>query len=133
MTGSGPGERDFRCSHVNYWHSAEAAARVLGVALTRLELRSVEDIEPAFDKLPAGFDRGLMVLPHLITASNRKAIIQLAAGRRIPAVYGVRFFAKDGGLVSYGVDSQICFAAPSAMLIASCAEKKQANFRSRRR
>jgi putative ABC transport system substrate-binding protein len=96
-------------SHVNYWHSAEAAARVLGVGLTRLELRSAEDIEPAFDKLPGSADRGLMVLPHLITASNRKAIIQLAAERRIPAVYGVRFFAKDGGLVSYGVDSQDLF------------------------
>jgi putative ABC transport system substrate-binding protein len=47
--------------------------------------------------------------PHLITASNRKSIIDFASKHRIPAVYGVRFFAKDGGLTSYGVDSQDLF------------------------
>ena len=50
-----------------------------------------------------------MVLPHLITAANRKSIIDFAARHRIPAVYGVRFFANDGGLISYGVDSQDLF------------------------
>jgi ABC-type uncharacterized transport system substrate-binding protein len=96
-------------SHANYWRSAETAARVLGVSLTRLELRSADDITPAFSRLPTGAGGGLMVLPHLIAASNRKLIIELAARQRVPAVYGVRFFAKDGGLVSYGVDSQDLF------------------------
>jgi putative ABC transport system substrate-binding protein len=50
-----------------------------------------------------------MVLPHLVTASNRKLIIELAERHRIPAVYAVRFFARDGGLISYGVDSQDLF------------------------
>jgi len=95
-----------QASHVNYWNSAEAASRVIGVRLTKLEFRTANDIQSILDKLPAGPDQGLMVLPHLITASNRKSIIELAGRRRIPAIYGVRFFAKDGGLVSYGVDSQ---------------------------
>ncbi len=96
-------------THVNYWKSAEAAARVFRVRLTKAEVRSADDIEQAFEKLPAGKEQGLMVLPHLVTASNRKLIIELAKRHRIPAVYAVRFFAKDGGLISYGVDSQDLF------------------------
>ena len=96
-------------AHVKLWNSAEAASRVLGVRLTKAEVRSVDDIEQAFEKLPARKEQGLMVFPHLITASNRKLIIKLAERHRIPAVYAVRFFAKDGGLISYGVDSQELF------------------------
>jgi putative ABC transport system substrate-binding protein len=96
-------------SHQNYWQSAEAAARVLGVGLTKLELRTADDIARGFATLPAAAGQGLTVLPHLITASHRTSIIQLAARQRVPAVYGVRFFAKDGGLISYGVNSQDLF------------------------
>ena len=95
--------------HVNYWNSAEAASRVIGVPLTKMEMRGADDIERAFERLPTGSEQGLIVFPHLITASNRKSIIELAGMHRIPAVYGVRFFAKDGGLISYGVDSQDLF------------------------
>jgi ABC-type uncharacterized transport system substrate-binding protein len=96
-------------SHVNYWNSVEAASRIMGIPATKIEMRSASDIERAFEKLPTGSEQGLIVFPHLITASNRKSIIELAGRHRIPAVYGVRFFAKDGGLISYGVDSQDLF------------------------
>jgi putative ABC transport system substrate-binding protein len=96
-------------SHVNYWNSAQAASRVLGLPLAKLEMRNAEDIGTALQSLKQVPQQGLMVLPHLITASNRKSIIAWSAERRIPAVYGVRFFAKDGGLISYGVDSQDLF------------------------
>src|SRR5262249_48394155 len=40
------------------------------------------------------------------TASRykRKLIIDLTAHDRLPAIYPFRFHAKDGGLVSYGID-----------------------------
>jgi putative ABC transport system substrate-binding protein len=95
--------------HEKLWHSVEAAAPVLNVRLQRLELRSADDIPRAFAALPSAGGAGMIVLPHLVTASNRKAIIELAARQRVPAVYGVRFYANDGGLISYGVDSQDLF------------------------
>ena len=95
--------------HVNYWNSAEAASRVIGVRLTKMEVRGADDIERAFERLPTGSEQGLIVFPHFVTVSNRKSIIGLAGRHRIPAVYGVRFFATDGGLISYGVDSQDLF------------------------
>lgn len=35
---------------------------------------------------------------------RREQIIALAAHYRLPAVYPFHFFARDGGLISYGVD-----------------------------
>jgi putative ABC transport system substrate-binding protein len=96
-------------SHVNYWKSAEAASHVLGIPLTKMEMRSANELKRTLERLPTRPEQGLMVLPHLITASNRKSIIASAGKHQIPAVYGVRFFAKDGGLISYGVDSQDLF------------------------
>jgi putative tryptophan/tyrosine transport system substrate-binding protein len=92
--------------HSRYWNSAEAASRVIGVRLMKMEVRGADDIERAFERLPTGSEQGLIVFPHFITVSHRKSIIGLAGRHRIPAVYGVRFFTTDGGLISYGVDSQ---------------------------
>jgi putative tryptophan/tyrosine transport system substrate-binding protein len=44
------------------------------------------------------------VLPDLFTATNRESIIALAARYRLPAVYPFRYFAADGGLMSYGTE-----------------------------
>jgi putative ABC transport system substrate-binding protein len=35
---------------------------------------------------------------------HREVIIAMAARHRLPAVYPLRFFATDGGLLSYGPD-----------------------------
>jgi putative ABC transport system substrate-binding protein len=35
---------------------------------------------------------------------NRKLFVALAAQHHLPAVYPLRFFAANGGLLSYGVD-----------------------------
>src|SRR5262249_39909771 len=40
----------------------------------------------------------------LFTATNRESIIALAAQYRLPAVYPFRYFAADGGLMSYGTE-----------------------------
>jgi putative ABC transport system substrate-binding protein len=37
--------------------------------------------------------------------SHRKSIITLAAQHRLPAIYPLRIFAIDGGLISYGPDT----------------------------
>jgi putative ABC transport system substrate-binding protein len=45
---------------------------------------------------------GLIVAPHPVTRG--RLIIDLAARHRLPAIYPFGFHAKDGGLVSYGID-----------------------------
>jgi putative ABC transport system substrate-binding protein len=36
--------------------------------------------------------------------AHRRAIVDLAAGHRIPAIYELQNFVEPGGLMSYGVD-----------------------------
>jgi putative ABC transport system substrate-binding protein len=43
-------------------------------------------------------------MPNIFTIAHRAPIILAAAQNNVPAVYSVSYFARDGGLVSYGVD-----------------------------
>ena len=77
------------------------AARTLQVRLVVLNVRTASDIETAFKNLRAD---ALVVGAGAFLVSRRKQIIALAAGYKIPAIYGFREYAEDGGLISYGND-----------------------------
>jgi putative ABC transport system substrate-binding protein len=55
----------------------------------------------AFSREPNG---GLIVLSGPTATARRERIFALAAQHRLPAIYPYRFFATDGGLMSYGPD-----------------------------
>jgi putative tryptophan/tyrosine transport system substrate-binding protein len=46
----------------------------------------------------------LIVLPGPVNNTQRDLIIQSAARFHLPAVYPFKYYAKDGGLLYYGVD-----------------------------
>jgi len=48
---------------------------------------------------------GLIVTGNTLTMVHRELIITLAARHRLPALYALRLFVNDGGLISYGPDS----------------------------
>ena len=48
--------------------------------------------------------RGLVVIPGGFLVAHRASIISAAARNNVPAVYGLFYFARDGGLLSYGPD-----------------------------
>jgi len=47
---------------------------------------------------------GLIVARNGLLIARRDLIIELAARHRLPAVYPLRLFVADGGLISYGPD-----------------------------
>jgi putative ABC transport system substrate-binding protein len=53
-------------------------------------------------QLGGGSNGGLIVNPDAFNTANRAPIISLAARYQLPAIYAYRFFAIDGGLLSYG-------------------------------
>jgi ABC-type uncharacterized transport system substrate-binding protein len=80
-----------------------AAARV-HVDASVFEVRSANDIEAAIGGLAEHPRGGLLVTQDVFNANNRASIIAAAARHRVPAVYPFRFYATEGGLLSYGVD-----------------------------
>ena len=91
--------------NIAFVQAAEAGAKSAGVALTLLDVRkttSLEETLSSFAKEPKG---GLIESFRILgSTSNRKAIIALAERHKLLAVFGYRFFAADGGLMSYGPD-----------------------------
>jgi putative ABC transport system substrate-binding protein len=67
-------------------------------------MRSTDEIETIGGALGRHGATGLLVTPDIFTTAHREQIIALAARYRLPAVYAYRYFATDGGLMSYGMD-----------------------------
>jgi putative ABC transport system substrate-binding protein len=82
----------------------EAAAASVPVTFIRSTVRDTAAIESAIATLAREPGGGLVVMPDVFTASNRKSIITATARHRVPAVYPFRYHATDGGLMSYGPD-----------------------------
>jgi putative tryptophan/tyrosine transport system substrate-binding protein len=89
----------------SYLHAVEAAAPLFSVAATGAPVHHAGDIELAISSLVREPGGGLIVLPDAFTASHLKQIIELAARYRLPAVYAVRDWANEGGLMTYGTDA----------------------------
>jgi putative ABC transport system substrate-binding protein len=47
----------------------------------------------------------MIVTASALTLLHRNLIIALGARHKLPAVYFLRAFVTDGGLISYGIDS----------------------------
>ena len=61
-------------------------------------------IETAIIALGREAGGGLVVITDTFTSGHRAPIILAAARNNVPAVYSLSNFARDGGLLSYGVD-----------------------------
>jgi putative tryptophan/tyrosine transport system substrate-binding protein len=83
---------------------AEAAARVLGMQLQTLEARVPQEIDRAFAAMTRERAGALVVLTDSIFTNQRRQIAELAAERRLPAVYGNSEHAEAGGLVAYSAN-----------------------------
>jgi putative ABC transport system substrate-binding protein len=78
-----------------------AVARKVGIDVDVLEIRQTEDIAPAFSTLKSGV-QVLYVCSDALINANFVRINTLAAGARLPTIYGLRDFLSSGGLLSYG-------------------------------
>jgi putative tryptophan/tyrosine transport system substrate-binding protein len=86
-----------------FFGSIEAAGASIGVQAALFGIRDPSDINLAIDSSRHESSAGLIVLPEPVTGTHRTLIIALAARYRMPAIYPYRFFARDGGLLAYGV------------------------------
>src|SRR5262249_17138483 len=92
-----------------YLQSIDAGTSLLGIESIPIQVHSEADIENVIRKVANEPNSGLFVLPDSHNIVHRKRIIELTAQYRLPAVYYFRYFATDGGLISYGPDEMDLF------------------------
>jgi putative ABC transport system substrate-binding protein len=80
----------------------QIAAPPLGMEVRPIDVREPIEIENGIKALANMPDSGLIITGSAPSAVHRDLIIKLAGQHRLPAVYPYRFYAADGGLVSYG-------------------------------
>ncbi len=73
--------------------------------MTAAGVHNASEIEAALMVFSTEVNCGLMVMPHPVTATNRELILKVTAQFRLPAVYPFRYYVKEGGLMSYGIDT----------------------------
>jgi putative ABC transport system substrate-binding protein len=87
-----------------YLPSLETAARSLKVVPIIAPVHSDVEIETAIVALGREPGGGLVVLAGGLLVAHRASIISAAARNNVPAVYNLSAYARDGGLLFYGVD-----------------------------
>jgi ABC-type uncharacterized transport system substrate-binding protein len=89
---------------IGQFGAVRSVAQSLGVELTPLNVRDTDEIE----RNVAAFARsgnGGMIVTVGGSAVHRGLILTLAARHKLPSVYPYRYYAVDGGLITYGPNS----------------------------
>jgi len=82
----------------------KVAARSLAVEAISAPVRDVSELDSVVAALAREPNAGLIAMPNAFLNVHRTQILSLAERYRLPAAYPFRFFAKLGGLLSFGVD-----------------------------
>ena len=80
-----------------------------GVQIQYIELKAPKDIDPAFSGARKAAADAVVVLTSVVTNTNKKTIVELAARNRLPAIYYTAEWTQNGGLLSYGANFQDLF------------------------
>src|ERR1700730_1518358 len=88
-----------------YDQRVATAARNLGIEIHTSIVHRAGALAPAFLRMEKNHHQGGLRTAAPFMFVYRKAVIDLAAAHRIPAIYEVQPFVEPGGLMSYGVNA----------------------------
>ncbi|TMJ80432.1 MAG: ABC transporter substrate-binding protein [Alphaproteobacteria bacterium] len=91
-------------NHDAFLRVIETTGDSLKVQVSAAGVSDRAGIEQTISALAGQMDRGLAVLPGPVNNTLRESIIQLVARYHVPAIYPFRYYARDGGLLYYGID-----------------------------
>ena len=86
---------------VVWWRETEAAARMLGITLQRVEVQAPGEIEAAYAAIDKGRFDALLVFTDPLIGTERLRRADLAASSRLPVMNTQRMPAELGDLMSY--------------------------------
>jgi putative tryptophan/tyrosine transport system substrate-binding protein len=82
----------------------QAVAPLLSLEVRPIDARDESEIERGITAFARSSNGALIVTAATLTTVHRGLIIALAARYKLPALYPIRFFVSEGGLISYGPD-----------------------------
>jgi putative ABC transport system substrate-binding protein len=91
-------------SNVLVLKQLQESAPTLALTLQPLEVREPREFEGAFLAMTRERAHAMFGTPGVLTFEHKKVLVDLAAKRRIPAMWGHRQFVDVGGLMSYAVN-----------------------------
>jgi putative ABC transport system substrate-binding protein len=85
----------------------QAVAPSLAVEVRPADVRDADELERGISEFARGShgDRGLIVTASGLAIIHRQLIVALAARHMLPAIYPLRLYVPDGGLIAYGADT----------------------------
>jgi putative tryptophan/tyrosine transport system substrate-binding protein len=87
-----------------YMPAIQAAASSLSLDISAAPVRAKDEIEGVISGQARNSGAGLIVMPDVFNTINSDLIISLAARYRVPTIYfNAPYFARSGGLITYGV------------------------------
>ena len=90
---------------IGQFAAVRSVAQSLGVELTPLNVRDTDEMERNVAAF-AGSGNGGMIVTAGGSGARRGLIISLAARHKLPSVYPYRYYAVDGGLITYGPNTR---------------------------
>jgi putative ABC transport system substrate-binding protein len=79
----------------------EEAGRKLGITIVSVQFSEGSGAERAFAEIRRARAEAVTVLSDPVLVGRRAEIVELAARHRLPAIYALREWIEDGGLISY--------------------------------
>jgi putative ABC transport system substrate-binding protein len=92
-----------------FLRSIDAGAPQFAVNSIATRIDDANEIERVIEHFAREQNEGLIVLPDAFTVSHRDLIIAAAALHHTPAIYPLRVFAVEGGLLSFGPEAADVF------------------------
>jgi putative ABC transport system substrate-binding protein len=87
----------------------QEAASAKGVQLHILKASAESEIDAAFASLARLHAGALVVMGDPLFLSRREQLVALASRHAVPAIYALREYAAEGGLISYGTSFTAAF------------------------
>ena len=84
------------------WSTLAEATQALGLKLHALRVHRPDEFVPALAAAMREHADALLVLPSPLINWSMHGIVDFAARNRLPAMYGLKEYAKAGGLMAYG-------------------------------
>jgi putative ABC transport system substrate-binding protein len=89
---------------IGQFSAIQSVAQSLGIEPTPVGVRDADEIERGVTAFARSANGGMIVTAGG-TAFHRELIIALAFRHKLPATYPFRYYARDGGLITYGPDT----------------------------